>query len=195
MGNNDLKLSILICSIDDYERNINLSNLINELNNQISKNYAENLVEILVEKDDGLISVGEKRNILISKAKGEYICFIDDDDFVYKNYLDLILQKLDKDIVMIRITHYIDGIKSKSIQTSLYIDHLETNDFLFRANHFHLCPIKRDIANWVKFPQISFSEDLDYSNRLTPLIQSYNSIEEDIYIYNDNIKKSSTRNV
>lgn len=195
MANNNIKLSILICSIENEERQENLKKIIHELNNQICKNYAENIVEILVEKDNGLISVGEKRNILIGKANGEYICFIDDDDFISDNYLNLILQHLDKDILMIRISHFINGIKSKSIQTSLYIDYLETGEFIFRANHFHLCPVKRDIANWIKFPQINFAEDLDYSQRLISSINTYDIIEEEIYIYNDNLEKSLTRNV
>ena len=199
MANNDIKLSILICSLENDERQENLNKLIHELNHQICKNYAENIVEVLIEKDNGLIPVGEKRNILISKASGEYICFIDDDDFISDNYLNLILQHLEKDILMIRIAHLVNGVKSKPIQTSLYIDHLETSDFIFRANHFHLCPVKKEIANWVKFPQINFAEDLDYSQRLISAIQSYDIIEEEIYIYvyiyNDNLEKSFTRNV
>jgi len=195
MAINDIKLSILICSLDNEERQLNLNKIIHELNNQICKNYAENIVEVLIEKDNGIMSVGEKRNLLISKANGEYICFIDDDDFISDNYLNLILKNLEKDILMIRITHLVDGVKSKSIQTSLYINYLESNEFIFRANHFHLCPIKKDIANWVKFPQVNFAEDLDYSQRIIPLIKSYHTIEEEIYIYNDNLEKSLTRNV
>ena len=65
MANNDIKLSILICSLENDERQENLNKLIHELNHQICKNYAENIVEVLIEKDNGLIPVGEKRNILI----------------------------------------------------------------------------------------------------------------------------------
>jgi transcriptional regulator CtsR len=195
MENRDIKLSILICSVVDVEREQNLNKLIHELNSQICSNYAENIVEILVEKDDGRISVGEKRNILIEKAKGEYICFVDDDDFVSDNYLNLILQNLNKDILMIRINHIVDGLKVKPIQASLYIDCLETNDFIFKTNHFHLCPHKIEKAKKVKFNEINFAEDMDYSKRLIQHIENYDSINEEIYIYNDNLKNSLTRNV
>jgi hypothetical protein len=194
MANNNIKLSILICSLEIEERQENLKKIISELNSQICKNYAENIVEVIVEKDNGLISVGEKRNSLLSKSNGEYICFIDDDDFISENYLNLILQNLKKDILLIRIKHLINGVKSKSIQTSLYIDYLETNEFIFKTNHFHLCPIKKVIAENIKFQQINFAEDLDYSQKIVPLIQSYDFLEEEIYIYNDNIEKSYTRN-
>lgn len=195
MANNNIKLSILICSVENNERQENLNKLIHELNHQICSNYAENIVEILVEKDNGTMSVGKKRNVLIHKARGEYICFIDDDDFITENYLNLILQKLNKDILIIRIDHRINGEQSKQIQPSLYIDNLETNEIIFRANHLHLCPHLKDKASWVKFQEINFAEDLDYSQRLIPFIQNYDSITEAIYIYNDNIEKSLTRNV
>jgi len=195
MENRDIKLSILICSVVDVAREENLNKLVHELNSQICSNYAENIVEILVEKDDGRISVGEKRNILIEKAKGEYICFVDDDDFVSDNYLNLILQNLNKDILMIRINHIVDGLKVKPIQASLYIDCLETNDVIFKTNHFHLCPHRIEKAKKVKFNEINFAEDMDYSKRLIQHIENYDSINEEIYIYNDNLKNSLTRNV
>ena len=167
MDNNNIKLSILICSVQNSEREESLKKLIHELNKQISENYAENIVEVLVEKDNGEISVGKKRNILIEKANGEYICFIDDDDFISKNYLNTILQNLTKDILLIRIEHIIDGVKSKDIQTSLYINNLETNAVIFRNNHLHLCPHKKEKALWVKFQEINFGEDLHYSKKLS----------------------------
>jgi hypothetical protein len=195
MENHNIKLSILICSVENTERQENLNKLIHELNNQICSNYADNIVEILVEKDNGTMSVGAKRNLLIDKANGEYICFIDDDDFIAQNYLNLILQNLTKDILMIRIEHKINGEKAKEIQPSLYIDNLETNELIFRANHLHLCPHLKMKASWVKFQEINFAEDLDYSQRLIPFIENYESITDAIYIYNDNLEKSLTRNV
>ena len=129
MANKNIKLSILICSVENNERQESLNKLVHELNHQVCSNYAENIVEILVEKDNGTMSVGEKRNVLIDKANGEYICFIDDDDYVAENYLNLILQNLTKDILLIRIDHRVNGMQSKEIQPSLYIDNLETTYF------------------------------------------------------------------
>jgi glycosyltransferase involved in cell wall biosynthesis len=195
MANKNIKLSILICSVENTERQESLNKLVHELNHQVCSNYAENIVEILVERDNGTMSVGKKRNVLIDKANGEYICFIDDDDYVAKNYLNLILQNLTKDILLIRIDHRVNGMQSKEIQPSLYIDNLETNELIFRANHLHLCPHLKLKASWVKFQEINFAEDLDYSQRLIPLIQHHDIITEAIYIYNDNLEKSLTRNV
>jgi glycosyltransferase involved in cell wall biosynthesis len=195
MENSDIKLSILICSVNTTERQKNLNKLMHELNHQVCSNYAEEIVEILVEKDNGELSVGEKRNILIDKANGEYICFIDDDDFIASNYLNTILQNLTKDILLIRIEHLIQGNKSVTIQPSLYIDNLVTNELIYCANHLHLCPHKRLISKQIKFKELNFSEDIDYSQRIIPTINSYDLITEALYIYNDNIHNSLTRNV
>ena len=44
-------------------------------------------------------NVSNARNIGLSQAKGEYICFIDDDDYVSDTYLDELLKKADKETV------------------------------------------------------------------------------------------------
>lgn len=195
MENRNMKLSILICSVDKVERQENLNKLIHELNHQICSNYAEEIVEVLIEKDNGEMSVGGKRNILIEQAQGEYICFVDDDDSISKNYLNIILQNLTKDILLFKIEHLINGVKSEYIQPSLYIDYLKTQEVIFCTNHLHLCPHKKSISKLVKFKELNFSEDIDYSQRMIPFISSYDLINEALYIYNDNIEKSLTRNV
>jgi len=195
MENSNVKLSILICSVDTIERKESLNKLIHELNHQVCSNYAEEIVEIIVEKDNGELSVGGKRNVLIDKAQGEYICFIDDDDFISSNYLNTILQNLTKDILLIRIEHLIQGVKTTTIQPSLYIDNLVTNELIYCVNHLHLCPHKRLISKQIKFKELNFSEDIDYSQRIISAINCYDLITEALYIYNDNIQNSLTRNV
>jgi len=195
MENSNVKLSILICSVDTIERKESLNKLIHELNHQVCSNYAEEIVEIIVEKDNGELSVGGKINVLIDKAQGEYICFIDDDDFISSNYLNTILQNLTKDILLIRIEHLIQGVKTTTIQPSLYIDNLVTNELIYCVNHLHLCPHKRLISKQIKFKELNFSEDIDYSQRIISAINCYDLITEALYIYNDNIQNSLTRNV
>ena len=99
----EINLSILICSVETEERKIKLKKLISELHRQISKNYAEEIVEIIIDTDNMIKSVGQKRNDLIEKAKGEFICFIDDDDFISENYLSTILVNLNSSVDIILI--------------------------------------------------------------------------------------------
>jgi glycosyltransferase involved in cell wall biosynthesis len=193
----EITLSILICSVEIEERQDKLKKLIYELHRQISKNYAEEIVEIIVDSDNMNKSVGKKRNDLIEKAQGEFICFVDDDDFVSENYLSTILYHLNSgiDILLIGIKHIKNGINEIKILPSLYIDNLKTNEAIFRTNHFHLCPHKKSIANKVLFECINFAEDMLYSQNMVKHINNSYLISEPIYIYLDNLEKSLTRNV
>ena len=190
-------LSILICSVENEERKKSLQKLIYELQHQINKNYAEELVEIIIDTDNMIKSVGKKRNDLIEKAKGKYVCFIDDDDFISDNYLNVILNHLnfDYDIVLIAISQILDGNITKTIIPSLYIDNVVSNNSIFKTNHFHLCPHKKSIAKLVLFDCINFSEDMIYSQKIVQYITNYFLVEEPLYLYFDNIQKSLTRNV
>jgi glycosyltransferase involved in cell wall biosynthesis len=189
-------LSILICSVEIEERQIKLKKLISELHKQISKNYAEEIVEILIDTDNMTKSVGQKRNDLIYKAKGHFVCFIDDDDFITKNYLSTILNHLNIgiDILLIGISHIENGINKTKILPSLFIDNLTTNDVVFKTNHFHLCPHKKSIAELVSFDCVNFAEDMIYSQKMVKHISNHAVISDPIYIYFDNLEKSLTRN-
>jgi hypothetical protein len=74
-----MKLSILICTLP---KRIEMYNeLIACLTKQIDLLPADliNPIEI-VSCSNEFISIGEKRNLLLNEANGDYICFIDDDD-------------------------------------------------------------------------------------------------------------------
>jgi glycosyltransferase involved in cell wall biosynthesis len=189
-------LSILICAVEIEERQIKLKKLVSELHRQISKNYAEEIVEILIDADNMTKSVGQKRNDLISKAKGHFVCFIDDDDFITENYLSTILHHLNIgiDILLIGISHIENGINKTKILPSLFIDNLTTNEVVFKTNHFHLCPHKKSIAELVSFDCVNFAEDMIYSKKMGKHISNHAVIYDPIYIYFDNLEKSLTRN-
>jgi hypothetical protein len=193
----EITLSILICSVDIEERQIKLKKLISELNRQISKNYAEEIIEVIVDTDNMSKSVGQKRNDLIHKAQGEFICFIDDDDFISENYLSSILYNLNSaiDILLIGIEHIVNGVNSIKILPSLYIDNLNTGEAVLKTNHLHLCPHKKSISEMVLFDCVNFAEDMIYSQKIVKHINNYYLIKNPIYIYFDNIEKSLTRNV
>jgi glycosyltransferase involved in cell wall biosynthesis len=189
-------LSILICAVEIEERQIKLKKLVSELHRQISKNYAEEIVDILIDTDNMTKSVGQKRNDLINKAKGHFVCFIDDDDFITENYLSTILNHLNIgiDILLIGISHIENGINKTKILPSLFIDNLTTNEVVFKTNHFHLCPHKKSIAELISFDCVNFAEDMIYSQKMVKHISNHAVISDPIYIYFDNLEKSLTRN-
>lgn len=100
------KLTILIPTL--FSRIDKLKTLLTELNYQIQNKP----VQILWIGDNKSMTVGEKRNLLIDSAKGEYICFIDDDDSIFDHYIDTILSAIgyDKDIICFQGTQTTNGL-------------------------------------------------------------------------------------
>ena len=97
--------SILICSLES--RSLKLNRLLS-----ILKEQADDRVEILVSVDSGEKSVGAKRNELVKASCGKYLAFIDDDDIVSDDYVDLILKAIQDgpDVVVLQLDYYQDGV-------------------------------------------------------------------------------------
>jgi len=66
----------------------------NQVKTQIKRLSNPNDVEFLVELDNGKATSGSKRNLIMAKASGQYIAFIDDDDQLSDNYLSEIMKAI-----------------------------------------------------------------------------------------------------
>ena len=111
-------------------------------------------------------STGEKRNDLLQKAKGDYVVFVDDDDEVTEDYIETILECCDGvDAIGIGGWYTQDGGNYHDFKTSIHYEDYDTNTTYFRHVN-HICPIRREIAQQMKFPHITFGEDSAYSKQL-----------------------------
>ena len=179
-------LSLLICTM--FNRDALFQRLLAKLREQENSD-----IEIHYELDDGKMSVGEKRNKLIAKCCGEYIAFIDDDDMVSDNYVELILNAIEKsnpDVIGMHLLMTVDGQNEERTYHSLRYDHWydepdpdrEGKRRYFR-NPNHLNPVKREHAIKVKFPTIDVGEDKEYSKMLLQYLKTEEYIEQPIYHY------------
>ena len=102
-----MKLSILICSVNNRISNF-LPKVLNKLTHQA--NLFDD-VEVLTLMDNKKIMLGEKRNILIKIAAGNYITFVDDDDNVSDDYVETLLEgiKTNCDVITFTVNVSIDG--------------------------------------------------------------------------------------
>ena len=179
-----MKFSILICTIP--RRQVFLSDMIQNITQQIGENTKD--VEYIFDADEN-ISVGEKRNRLLDKAKGDYIAFVDDDDTISTKYVDLVLEAIKKkpDVVGMVGAYYENGnfqaFFKHSIEYKSWNDNSEGKCKYTRPPN-HLNPVKRDLALSIKFPSINIEEDRDYSMRLKDLLKTESMIPIPIYMYN-----------
>lgn len=176
MEHSSIRLSILICHLNDRDASL----LITKLKLQAKKKP----VEVLINSDDGELTIGTKRNELIRSAKGDYICFVDDDDDVSDDYVLSILKSItgNPDVVGIEGVVCYDNKKSNFYHSIEYQGWYTGSDGFYRTPN-HLNPVKRSLALSVMFPEIDFGEDKKYSERLIKQVKTENYIDKPIYFY------------
>ena len=183
-------LSILICSLEN--RKELLVKLLRELRGQTHLYKVTCCVELIVETDDGTMSTGAKRNLLLQRATGDYICFVDDDDMVSGDYIEKIMvainEKSEPDCCSLQGEIHFSKGKLKG-QTRIFKHSILYNSwYTTKDNVHHRCPnhlnvVKRELALQVKFPEKDIGEDKDYSMRLFDLLKTEEQIHGTIYYY------------
>ena len=186
------KISILICSLES--RRYLLDRILAHLEVQRHFLLDRDDVEILVETDNGEKTTGEKRNILLDRAAGEYVAHWDDDDLTAPNSLELILKALETkpDAVGINLIMTTGGGKA---ERSFHIqqfnnqewfqinDPIQPDHFIYFRGANHINPVLTRIARQVRFPEITQGEDRVYARGVCKLIKTMTNIEQPIYFY------------
>ena len=182
-------LSILIPTIP--ERKSTFTSLLKVIHSHIDFCNAWQEVEILHDASQrGSITTGEKRNHLLSRARGEYIWFIDDDDMILEGAISEILKatETDCDVMAINGIMTTDGKDEKQWYIALgnpyeakWVDGKEI--YLRYPNH--ITPMKREIAIQFLFPSQNNFEDKAWADLIkeSGLLKTETKIEIPIYHY------------
>lgn len=140
-------------------------------------------VEIVAFWNNGECTIGDIRQALLDDAKGEYVCFVDDDDMVPEYYVEEILKNLGEDYVGFRVEFYNDGNLKPPVYHSIkYPNWFEAYDGYYR-NITHLNPIKREIALQGSFGSKDLGEDANWAESVASLVKTENYIDRIMYYY------------
>jgi glycosyltransferase involved in cell wall biosynthesis len=146
----------------------------------------EEEVEFITE-DTTSISIGVKRNKMLQAATGEYICFIDDDDRIADNYIELVMAGIvtNPDCCSLNGIITTDGKDPKPFKHSIDYDSMYERDGVYYRPPNHLNTVRASIAKQMVFPDWQRSEDSNYCFQLqaSGLLKVEYKIEQTLYFY------------
>jgi glycosyltransferase involved in cell wall biosynthesis len=168
-------LSILIPSIP--ERNKQLATLLTELYRQYDELVPHipylGDVEILIDDTKrylaGGLSIGKKRESLIERAEGKYLCFLDDDESIAPNYLETLARLCHqrKDVCTFRNISRLDNFWM-IVDMSLFHKENEqaTPDNMIKRRPWHINPVLSKYAKLYPFEDSNYGEDWNWMEKV-----------------------------
>lgn len=176
-----MKLSILICTLP--ERKHHLDNLMSVLGPQAKE------VEVIIDSRPRNIPTGVKRNDMIARARGEWVCFIDDDDWVDPEYVQRILQALESNPDVVTFKGWMTTNGGSHVDWVIRLgekyEARQDDDGVTRYYRFpnHLCPIRKSIAVRSQFPAVWQGEDYAWAKSIQSFLKKEVHIDRQIYHY------------
>jgi glycosyltransferase involved in cell wall biosynthesis len=174
-------LSILLATVE------NRADLFAKLRAHLQAQAKGRSVELVIACDNKEISIGEKRQQLLERAAGDYVAFIDDDDWCSNDYIDRILHALERkpDCVGFEISCTFNGGESQKAVTSIRYPAWSDNQdgYRFVRSIYHKSVIRRDLALQVGFPDLRYAEDKIFSEGIMKLVKTEVFIPHVLYFY------------
>lgn len=117
---------------------------------------------------DGGLSIGKKREKLVSEARGKYLCFLDSDEAIAPNYLETLVRlcQQDKDVCTFRSLAKLDNYWT-IIDMKLGQTNEEANpNAIVKRGWWHVCPVRSQIAKLEPWDDTNYGEDATWINRV-----------------------------
>jgi hypothetical protein len=169
----------------------NSQNIIDEYENKYKN------IEGYVKKNGGL---SEARNYGIKKATGEFLAFVDSDDYVDKNMLDKMYNKAKKedlDIVVCDSVEIFDNGNQVLKKSNLNYSQMPLKNYIISPPMACTKIYKRELFSKVKFEKGIYYEDLNLIPSLVKFTKKIGFLEEGLYYYvqrNNSIMKQNKYN-
>lgn len=183
-----LKLSILIATTDQRKELFNT--LFAEFTKQVTENQLEDKVEVLFDNTGKELPLGTKRQYLLEKAQGEFIVFMDDDDWPIPTYVKTIVDIIENNNVdcigfKIRMTTNLrnEQVCDHSLRhkNEGWMNKQKGFDYIRNVTMFN--PVRRLLALEAGFPDLRWGEDHWFADRVTPLCKSEFYVEDKPYMF------------
>lgn len=180
------KMFECIFIIDEINSGVNYTKIISNLDTRISSKIITN---------ENNLGSGESRNIGIDNSDGEYIAFIDSDDYISNDYLDKIISFLSSDESCLIRINYTNNESSERI--SSVTNYKNFKNTLIPGWAPFTMVLKKEFLNKhnIRFPKwYSYAEDIYIFILVMCNIECWYEINTKIYYYNRDIRNSITSN-
>lgn len=186
--------SVLIPAI--FERLDRLKKLVAELESQITAaNFT--CVEIVSVVDNRMVTVGEKRQTVLNASHGDYVAFVDDDDWVAETYIADIVSAVREHPVDVITFDNISWIEDHDPVTITMHLKDENQQVSFpggaRRAAWHTCAWKSTLAKAATFPKINYGEDWQWAEQLNKAAVTEHHIDKPLhhYIYKQAVSRAT----
>lgn len=143
-------------------------------------------VEHLVLFDTRTRSVGLKRQALLDAALGDYIAFVDDDDWISSDYVDTLLDAIrtGPDVITFMQRAAIDGkVGHIEFSAAATVDSPWTEGNTVTRPPWHVCAWRRDLVKHCLFTDKNYGEDHDWCLQARPLLRTHRHIDRILHHY------------
>ena len=170
---------------------------------------AEKLKEVKAQNPDLAITVINKenggvssaRNCGIDAARGEWLCFVDDDDVISRDYFSSLLSAVTQNGTKLGFGYFTRDYKelenAQNGTVKLYENKSFLREFLYNGIKYHHCAAifnKSLFENGTRYPEgQKYSEDVHLLWRLISTNENVTVLEKTIYFYRFNANSAMNR--
>ena len=143
-------------------------------------------VEIIALLDNRKSTIGRKRNAATSIARGDYVVFVDDDDDVAEDYVDSLLDAIDRgdqaDCIVFDAWVTWNGNAGKLCRYGIEYEDEDRADAYYRQPN-HICCFRTEVARRVPYEDVSWHEDFHWAKAIRPHLHKQVRVERVLYHY------------
>lgn len=148
-------------------------------------------IEVLIDGGkrflDGGPSIGRKRQELVRRATGKYLCFLDDDEDIAPNYVESLVRlcRSGQDVctfqAMVKVKSFWGIV---DMRLSYKVNDQMSPEYTVRRPPWHICPVKSIYGKMYPFKDLSNAEDFEWMQKVLECCTTEIHTDKILFQYN-----------